>query len=378
MADLRIVLDQLIAPVPGGVGRYTEELTRALIATAPRGSTVSGHISSIPASTRDAIVARLPGLSNLEMSPLDRRALALSWSYGIRIDGPTGLIHSPSPLAPLHRHDRSRTPKSQIAVTVHDVVPWTHPETLTRRGVAWHRRIIRRAERYADAIVVPTHSVARQLEEIFSIGDRVRVIPGAASASLAPPADAASRVARMNLPQRYVLAVGSLEPRKGMVDLVAAMSDPQLSGVPLVHVGPPAWGDVVLSTLAVEHGLEPSRITEVGRVDDADLATVLSRASVFVMPSLAEGFGLPLLEAMAAGVPTVHTDVPALDEVAAGAGVRVTRSGDDFRPRLAEAIQSILDDDGAAARLSLAGRDRARQFTWTDAAEKVWHLHADL
>ena len=116
-----------------------------------------------------------------------------------------------------------------------------------------------------------------------------------------------------------------------------------------------------------------------GQLSDADLSVVLDRATVFAFPSLAEGFGLPVIEAFSFGTPVVHSDAPAVAEVAAGAGVEVPRDDAEGYPvRLAEAIRSIVDDDALAQRLGFTGIDRAAAFSWRDSAQRVWQLHADL
>ena len=130
-------------------------------------------------------------------------------------------------------------------------------------------------------------------------------------------------------------------------------------------------------------GLPEDRVRPLGRLEDADLAVVLDRATLFVFPRLAEGFGLPIVEAFKFGLPVIHSDDPALVEVAAGAGLVVERpaSPDDddaYTDRLAEAIGRVLTDGELAGRLSILASDRARAFSWRDSAERVWQLHADL
>lgn len=379
MTTLRVIIDQIVAPVPGGIGRYAEELTRALIATAPRGSDVAGIVSASPEPDYARIGELLPGLSSLYKSPLARRELSAAWQHGFtRLPG-SGMVHATSLLAPLHRHDRAAGRNDQIAVTIHDAVPWTHPETLTARGVSWHKAMAKRAERYADAIVVDTHAVADQLADILDLGDRVRVIGAAVASSLQVPSDAEERVARLELPERYLLSVGTLEPRKGLEPLIRSLALDIPQDLPLLIVGPAGWGDVDVDAVARDAGLEEGRVRALGRLSDADLAVAISRAGVFVFPSLAEGFGLPLLEAFSLGTPVVHSDDPALVENSAGAGITVARDNPEGYPeRLAAAIRGVLDDSALADRLSVAGRDRARAFSWRDSAEKVWRLHADL
>ncbi|QTR01587.1 glycosyltransferase family 4 protein, partial [Saccharothrix algeriensis] len=231
--------------------------------------------------------------------------------------------------------------------------PWTHPETLTARGAAWHRKVIGRAVARASAIVVPTAAVAAELRRCAPGAAPIRVVPNGVTRWPAerPVPD---------LPERYVLAVGTIEPRKGFTALVAATAE---LGVPLVVVGPQGWGGV---------DLRAPHVRLLGRLGDPELAHVLRRAAVLAAPSLAEGFGLPVVEAMAAGVPVVHSDAPALVEVGGGAGLVVPR-GD--RAALVSALRSVLGDRGVAERARAAGRVRAEAFTWENAAREVWAAH---
>jgi glycosyltransferase involved in cell wall biosynthesis len=378
LTTLRVIIDQMIAPVPGGIGRYTEEITRELIATAPRGCDVVGIVPASPESSYARIEELLPGLAGLYKSALDRRSLTTAWQHGFtRLPG-QGMLHSTSMLAPLHKHDRLNR-GDQVAITIHDTVPWTNPETLTPHGVAWHRGMAKRAQRYADAIVVPTHAVAQQLAEIIDFGDRVRVIGGAVSSKLVVPGDEDARAAELGLPEHYVLAVGTLEPRKGLDRLIRAMAHPDAPDVPLVIAGPAGWGDVDVADLAAAAGLPADRVRALGYLSDENLTVVMDRATVFVYPSIAEGFGLPVLEAMHLGTPVVHTDVPALVEVAADAGVTVALEDEQsFVERLAQAISTVVNDPAVAERLAYSGHDRSIAFSWRSSAEKIWQLHADL
>lgn len=376
---LRVVVDQMIAPVPGGIGRYTEELTREIIATAPRGWSVEGVVSASPDTDYATITERLPGLGGLFKSILARRELSLSWQYGLsRLPG-GGMVHATSLMAPLHRHDRVNEPGNQTVVTIHDAVPWTHPQTLTKHGVAWHRAMAKRAQRYADAIVVPSHAVAGQLREHIDFGDRVRVIGGAVSSKLVVPSGADAVAHSLGLPDEYVLSVGTLEPRKGIGPLIRSLALTQSTELPLVIIGPEGWGQVRVADVAAEAGLSPDRVRTLGYVSDSELALALSRASAFVLPSLSEGFGLPLLEAMHFGTPVIHSDAPALVEVAGGASLVVPLADPTGYPeRLASAIAEVLTDKSLSERLGVLGRDRSKAFSWRDSAEKVWQLHADL
>jgi len=376
MTTLRVIVDRIVGPTPGGIGRYTEELTRQLIATAPLGCDVAGIVSASPETDYETITTLLPGLVELHKTALDRGQLSLAWQHGFtRLPG-KGMLHAPSLLAPLGKHDRLNDVGDQVVVTVHDTIPWSHPGVLSSRRAAWYRAMAKRAHKYADAVVVPTHAVAAQLADIHDFGDRIRVIGGAVSSKLQVPVDPEVRARRMELPDRYVLAVGSLEPRKGIPALMRAMADRALAGAPLLIAGAP---ELDVHAAALEAGLPEGRVQALGFLADADLAVALDRAAVFAFPSLAEGFGLPVIEAFHFGTPVVHSDDPAVVEVAAGAGVTVERGDAEGYPkRLAEAIRSVLDDPALEQRLRFTGLDRSKNFSWRDSAEKVWQLHADL
>lgn len=381
---LRVIVDQIVAPIPGGIGRYTEELTRAIIATAPDGCDVVGLVAASSPEDQERLRTLLPGLAELAVLPVPRRELALLWRLGVvGIPGTNmtgkGMVHAPSLLAPMHPHDRLNEVGTQTVVTIHDVVPWTHPETLTRYGAWWHKSMAKRAHRFADAVVVPTHAVAGKLNDMMDFGDRIRVIGGAVSSKLTLPVDADVRAERLGLPEQYILSVGTLEPRKGLEPLIRSLAHADSVDLPLIIVGPEGWGDLDVAGLAAEAGLDEGRVRTLGFLADADLAVAIDRATVFAFPSLAEGFGLPVIEAFSFGTPVVHSDAPAVVEVAAGAGLRVEREDSDGYPaRLAAAIASIVGDAKLAERLRFQGLDRAGAFSWQDSAQKVWQLHADL
>ncbi|EMD27525.1 glycosyltransferase family 4 protein [Amycolatopsis azurea] len=349
MPELVVLAEQLLAPVPGGTGRYTGELLRALAETAPSGWTVS----SVVARHADIEAAVVEGVEGPRVLPIPPRALIAAWQLGLPWWPGGDAVHAPTPLAP------ARVPKGRtLSVAVHDTVPWTHPETLTPRGVAWHKAVIARAASRATALTVPTQAIADQLAALVPVSVPVRVIPHGVRPQ--------TEFAEVTVPERYVLAIGTIEPRKGIDVLIEAAGR---IGVPLVLAGQPGWGGIDPVALAREHGAD---LRMLGKVSDAELAFVLRGASVLAMPSRAEGFGLPLIEAMAAGVPVVHSDVPALVEVAGGAGVTVP-VGD--AQTLADALRGVLDHSEQAAALRDSGLSRSSEFTWQRAASAVWGLH---
>jgi glycosyltransferase involved in cell wall biosynthesis len=150
--------------------------------------------------------------------------------------------------------------------------------------------------------------------------------------------------------------------------------------VPVVVLGPESWGDQHVAEVAEELGVAPVRIRHYEDLDAADLAVVLRGALAFVAPGRDEGSGTALIEAFSLGVPVIHSDAPAFLEVSAGAGLAVPVGMGDhgYADRLAAAITSVVSDRGLAERLAITGNDRSRAFSWRDAGERVWQLHADL
>lgn len=361
---LGLVLEQCLAPVPGGTGRYSRELARALAAAAGPDSVVSWT-----AWHADPAAARVPGVDGPHRLALPRRPLVAAWERGL---GPAprdvDIVHAPTLLVP-PRRDRP------LVVSVHDAVPWTHPETLTPRGVRFHRRMAARAAAEADLVVVPTEAVRRALRAFLDLEGRVEVVGEGVSPDLVVPPDADARARRLGLPARYVASLATLEPRKGLDVLVAAMAGADGPGLPLVVAGQPGWGGVDLPARAAAVGLASDRLLMTGRLGDADLAVLLGRATALVVPSRAEGFGLPVLEGMALGTPVVISDAPALVEVAGGAAV-VVPVGDVAA--LSRALIGVTTDEAQRTRLIAAGRVRARQFSWAGAAETLWSHYRRL
>lgn len=364
MTTLRVIVDDILASGGGPVSRYTEDLARALIQTAPRGSEVAGVVAASPEGDYARLRELLPGMRQLHKSALARRELSAAWQHGFTALPGTGMVHATSLFAPLRRHDRSVAPGDQTVVTIHDAIAWTHPQLLPSRAVSWTKAMGRRAERYADAVVVPTHGVAADLAEHLQLGDRVRVIGAAPATTLIVPRDAAARRAAHGLPERYAVGVVESDPLNGFSDLAAST----IGGTPVVLLA--TRGDAA----AIDDG---DLVTVIEDADSADRAAILAGASVFVHPGTAAGSPATLLDALALGLPIVATDLPAIAELTADAAVLVEHT-DDYPAALGEAIRSVLDDSAGAGRLSIAAQDRAKAFTWRDAAEKVWQLHADL
>jgi len=273
-------------------------------------------------------------------------------------------IQATTPLAP----GRQRN----AVVTVHDAVPWTHPETLSPRGVSWHRVTVGRAMANAKAIAVPSRAVADDLAGLFpAAADRIVVVPHGVT-PLRPPPDAPQRRARLGLERPYFLSVATLEPRKGLDVLIAALALPTARDATLAIAGQPGWGGVDLVSLAGAAGIAPERLRLLGRLHDEDLASAMQGATALVAPSRSEGFGLPVLEAFAAGVPVICSDAPALVELSGGAALVVPR---EDPAALAAALASVRDEDTVALGMRDRGLARAAHYSWSRAAGTLWDLH---
>ncbi len=326
--------------MPGGTGRYTAELLSALTATAQKGDRLTRWSA--------------PGAGAL--GRLRQPVLAEAWRRGVG-PAPRGadVVFAPTLLAPPRRG-------RPLLVTIHDAVPWNQPDTLTSRGARWHRAMAEVVVQRADVVLTPTAAVASQLHEFLPLR-RVEVVgEGVSRIIMERPTDMAIRARRLSLPERYALVVGTLEPRKGLDIAFEAARGEHWPGLPLVVVGPTGWGDVRV----------PADVHFLGRLADADLATVYAGATVLLMPSREEGFGLPVLEAMAHGVPVVTSDAPALVEVGGGAALVAPR-GD--APALAAAVRRALDERES---FSHAGLARSRAFSWESSAVRVWQICRDL
>jgi glycosyltransferase involved in cell wall biosynthesis len=208
--------------------------------------------------------------------------------------------------------------------------------------------------------------------------DRVRVVYEGVDTRFAPaPADRVAAVrTRYWLPQEYLLFVGTVEPKKNVRGLVEAYRrlvarDNQIP--PLVIAGRLGWMFEGVLQQVSEPKLQ-GRVRFLGPVPDDDLPALLSGASVFVFPSLYEGFGLPVLEAMACGVPVITSRISALPEVVGEAGLLV----DPLKPdEISAAITLVLQDPRRAALMRERGLARAKEFSWEETARKTWQIYCE-
>jgi glycosyltransferase involved in cell wall biosynthesis len=271
------------------------------------------------------------------------------------------VIHSPSQLMPMIRG----TPRHLL--TVHDLTQLSMPECHTALRRSWaFRRAIRASIERADLIVVPSEHVRSDLRRTFGVpADRVSAIPEGVSVEFSPRAAKGSGpgIPSLGIDRPYLLFVGSLEPRKGLellLDAYLHLIDSGDTEEQLVIAGKRGWG---LRSLLARAGRPEllGRVQITDYVDQEILPALYAKARAFVYPSRAEGFGLPPLEAMASGIPTVATDTSALAENLKGAAELVP-VGD--AAGLAAALRRVLRDGPLRKRLRERGLRRAARFRW--------------
>jgi glycosyltransferase involved in cell wall biosynthesis len=341
-----------------------------------------------------------------ERTDLDVRAFAVSWRRraGISMRLPPGVAadQRPMPARPLHAmwgrggwppvewfigridvvHGTNFVvpPSGRAAevVSVHDLTPLHHPELCNPATLAYPG-LIRRALRRGAWVHTDSAFVAGEVVEAFDADPaRVRVVaPGVPPLpDIAPPA--ARSLVEPFLPPgvtRYVLAVGTAEPRKDLPGLVRAfdrLAD-RHADLALVLAGPSGWGEEALSA-AVEGARAGARVVRTGWLQPPALAALLQEAAVLAFPSLYEGFGFPPLEAMAAGVPVVATRAGSLPEVLGDGAVLVDVGDHDG---LVEALDGVLDDPALRQRLVASGAARAASFSWERCGEGLSNLYRD-
>jgi glycosyltransferase involved in cell wall biosynthesis len=261
---------------------------------------------------------------------------------------------------------------AQIArvVTIHDLV-WKHAGETMRPLSRWvEKRLMPEAIRQADRIVADSVSTANAIEaEYPAVGDKIRVVyPGATD--LPAPLDFQS-LSALGIEYPYFLFVGTLEPRKNLQRLLEAYAslDAELRNrARLVIAGGKGWGGVDIASLVRDMHLD-GQVISTGYVNETQLATLYAHARFLVMPSLYEGFGLPLVEAMSFGVPVLTSNRSSMSEVAGDAGMLV----DPFDvSSITTGLSSLLGDEAYRDHLASRAIPNAKRFSWQNAAREIW------
>ena len=364
---LRLSLDASAVPDhPTGAGRYVLELACRLGRR--------DDVELLLLCRRDD-AARWQELGDMEV--LDRappaRPVRLAWE---QVELPRLLDqidpdvhHGPHYTMPL----RAKQPK---VVTVHDMTFFDHPEWHERAKVMFFRRAIRQAAERADALITASAAAAERIRAVLNPTIPLHLIPHGVDQNRFHPidpddgeaagADEAARE-RMGIHQPYVTFVGTLEPRKDVPNLVRAF-DAVAGGLPdvtLVLAGAPGWGMEAIES-AISSSTHRSRVKRVGYITEAEKVALLRGAAAVAYPSMEEGFGLPVLEALASGGPLVTTSGSAMAEVVDDAALLVTPSSTD---ELAAALEETVRGGPAVEHRRRRGLELASRYTWDASAE---------
>jgi glycosyltransferase involved in cell wall biosynthesis len=365
---MRVVIDARPAldPRRTGVGHYTQQIIRHLPHADPETEYVAWYLHAkgmfrsrtffegVRASNLHEKASRFPARL---FGPLSTRVGLPRIEWSVDFD----LLLATNFLPPATHRDG-------VVVVVHDLAHERLPETAPHVDARW-RRTFGRWVTGAAAVIVPSESTRADLVAAHEVSPaRVHVTPlGVDAAAFAPASTGAVDAIRRRhgIDGPYALFLGGLEPRKNLENLVRAFATLRPGTRLVIAGGPVRWAPRAAERLdETIAGLPPEarpRIVRTGYVHDKEKVALLSGATLLVYPSLYEGFGFPVLEAFAAGVPVVTSNVSSLPEVAGDAAVTV----DPHDPgAIAEGMAQLFDDPDLRAMLSAAGLTRASKFTW--------------
>lgn len=369
---MRIAIDYTAAVnQTAGIGRFVRSLVKAVTKLDERNRYLLVHARPGPGAVLDFPSG--PNVARKEL-PISERWLNIVWhraAVPLPIDWLTGrldLFHSPDFVLPPLR----RTPG---ILTVHDLAFLLFPECAEESLREYLLRAVPRSARRAAFVVADSENTANDVICLLGVpAERVAVIPGGVDPRFAPVEDPVRLAAfrrRLGVGDApFILFVGVLEPRKNIQGLMRAFEIvKQRRKLPhkLVIVGRRGW---LAEGIFETHERSPVRDEMVfpGFIADGDLPTLYSAAEVLAFPSFYEGFGLPLLEAMACGTPVVSSNAASLPEVVGEAGPLVDPNDIEA---LAEELARVLEDESLRADRRAQGLARAAQFTWEAAAAKL-------
>ncbi len=390
MSDLRIAIDYTTGVWPGaGVARYTRALVTALAEIDHRNRyTLFYGGRGLPRTTPEYaylqdLLVRRPNLHVHEL-PASARQLGILWNRlrvpltADRLIGGADVLHAPDFVAP-------PVARARRVITIHDLSFLIIPEVADPGNRAYLSRHVPSAARAADRIVAVSETTRQDVIERLRIRpDRVITVPNGVEPHFRPlphvelvAAGSALR-ARWGLPARYILHVGTIEPRKNLVRLIGAfmglVAGGHDDGHDLVLAGRRGWMYDSVFDAAEASGLR-ERIHFLNYVPEPDLPLLYNLATVFVYPSLYEGFGLPVLEAMACGTPVVAARTPALVELVGNAAMLIDPMDE---ASITVILELLLEDSNRRQTLYQAGLTRAARYPWSSAANLMLGVYAGL
>lgn len=382
-ASKRIGIDVTAAITQGGgIGRFTRELVKALVEADAKSSYCLFSAKSPPVLP---VSNPLPQAANVEYrpAPLNERWLYRFW-YRLRlplnvqwVTGPIDLFHSPDFVLP------PVAGNIPTLLTVHDLSFVHYPETFPKPLVDYLSKVVPWSISRATHVLADSISTKRDLTEVWRIRDeKITVMYGGVNSSFRPINDR-DRLLKMRAKygigaEPYVLSVGTLQPRKNYQMLVKAFrAVAEKNRHNLIIAGGKGWlYDDMLAEVA-RQGLA-DRVRFIGFVDDEDMPDLYSDASLFVFPSLYEGFGLPLLEAMACGTPVLTSDASSLPEVVESNADAAIQLSPHDQESWTEAINMLLADPDKCRQLVSAGKQQVRRFSWDRAAAQMLGIYDRL
>lgn len=358
-----------------GIGRYTREMVQAL-AAAPD---FAPHYYLFAAAAQGDARPLLPA-EKFTWCPtrLTERWLARLW-YRLHLPlavetwtGPLHLLHAPDFILPPVRRS------TRTIVTIHDLSFVREPDSIMP-GMSYHLNTwVPRSVAQADCVIAVSEATRRDLVEIYQTPpDKIRILYHGVTSNFKPVTDPARL---QEVRQKYglgqkplVLSIGTIQPRKNYQRLIQAFA--QVKGeAALVIAGGPGWKNESIFDEVGKYQLG-DRIHFPGFVAEADLPVLYSAAAIFIYPSLYEGFGLPILEAMACGIPVIASNRSSLPEVTGDAGLLV----DPYDvAAMAAAMNRLLEDHHLRQQLSAAGLKRAAQFTWPGMVAQLVDIYRQL
>ena len=273
---------------------------------------------------------------------------------------------------------RIRDKKKRVVVTVYDLSVITNPECHKKLNILHCTNGIREAVEYADSIIAISEHTKRDIIKYFNAPEELITVTHLAAGpeyrEVRDRAALASVKARYNLPENYVLFVGSLEPRKNIKGLLKAYSlipARMRKDFPLVIAGAKGWLNSDIPPALESLGIKES-VRFTGYIDAQDISALYSGAALFVYPSLYEGFGLPILEAMSCGAPVVTSNASSMPEVAGDAALLVDPLNAE---ELAFGIETVLEKESLRVEMRKKGLSRAASFSWDRCAKETIEVY---